>query len=331
MKLSLFFYLAVFLFLFSCNNDQTKTILTDDTLARDSIKILRDSLQMDEFRDKNLVEKSQSSTFPDSCYVYSKPDLNSLPIGRFPMFTNLTIFGNRPIISNGVEWYKVETQDKKIGFIDVQDLIFGEFENQEKGYKLVLGVREKRHLGSMVSINRVRLHDNKVTEILELPLISSPFVTKISSTTLMSALQVLKYETSSEECPGITEDYYIIDNGNKLILLAKGTSSGESSWYQSSIVYIPIKLTNGKVMLVANGNINNIFNSETGELNVFHYTEDIGIPIENLIVIKNEEVEYEFDEDYNPIENKDGTYKIASENYSTEYYSWNGKVVTKIR
>ncbi|MFD1628565.1 SH3 domain-containing protein [Pseudopedobacter beijingensis] len=331
MKLSLFFHFSIFLFLFSCNNNQTKSIVSDNTFAEDSVKKLRDSLQMSEFTDKALLEKSERYTFSDSCYIYSQPDTNSLAIAKLPVLTRLTIFGNRPNLSKGIEWYKVETKDKRIGFIDVQDLVFGEFENKQKGYKLVAGVREKIQLGSgIVAINRINLKDNKVIETLRLPLISMPSVTEISSTTLISASKVLRYTTNSEECPGLTENYFIIDTGTRLILLAKGSSSGESSWYESSTVFIPKKLGNGKVMLVVDGSFENIFNLETGRLNVFPYPKDIGVPIENLIVIENKDIQYELDKNDDPIENEDGTYKIASKNYSTEYYSWDGEVIKKI-
>jgi hypothetical protein len=86
--------------------------------------------------------------------------------------------------------------------------------------------------------------------------------------------------------------------------------------------YIPMKFGNGKVLLVANADIENIFNWQTADLNIFPYSSKYGVPIEKIVVVKHENNGYdEVDFEQDPSNAKVKT-KIT-------IYEWNGKNLIK--
>lgn len=329
-----FLYTIIITILSSCNNSEAwkNYPLADSTQYKDSVKR---ALGLD---DESLGNVSEKHTFSKTSIIFSQPSALSSRIEELPFYTNLKIIGN-PLYSDNREWYKIKIHNYT-GYIETRDLALQEYEYGEFGYNLVLGLGDEGvALGSNGGclLNRVRISDNKILESLSLPSEGTHFIKEISTSTLISKKNeygkntLLVYTTSLEACPGTTVDCFMIDTGKKLVLLAQGLSQGEEGWSQSSTVFVPMKFENGKVMLVARGDIENIFNNNTAELNTFPYPTSINVPIENLIVVKNADEEYEFDKDENLVTNKDGSYKLSSSKYSTEFYSWDGVNLLKIK
>lgn len=334
------FFVSIAFILLSCNNKERwkNYPLADSTYYKDSVRKLNDSLKLvSQLEYRKSLSPTEKFTFSDSGNIFAQPDSTSLVIEKVPRFTKLMIYGD-PVYKNNDEWYYVKDNGNNWGFIKSEEIALYSLENKRLGYSLIFGIKKNSHFeaeGTAV-LYRVNLKDNKILESLDLPLMSTRYVKEISSSTLKSIQNdysentILVYTTSLEACPGTTIDCFIIDTGTKLQKLAEGISEGEESWSNSAVVYIPLKFGNGKIMLVANGDTENIFDSQTASLRVFPYPNDINVPIENLIVIDYEEGEYELDKGENLIKNEDGTYKMSLIKKSTEFYDWDGKTLKKI-
>ncbi len=116
------------------------------------------------------------------------------------------------------------------------------------------------------------------------------------------------------------EDKFIIDNG-KIMNLISGGGFGDGGYYDEQKVYLPIKLESGKVVLVHNGKLK--IDTYTLKANTFPYSKEIGIPIEDLIVV--EYTDAHLTEGFN----EDGSYAIEIHFQETIHYQWDGKELHK--
>lgn len=338
LKLILVSIACIFL---SCNNDESwkSYPLADSSYYKDSVRKLNEAVKFNkDIRYRKSLHPTEKFTFSESVDIFKSSDSTSDVIDIVPCYTKILVYGD-PIYKDNDLWYYVKDNNNHLGYVNSKGLAMYHSQNTQLGYFLVMGIKEDSHFEEegIAVIQRISLKNNQILESLYLSLMANRNVKEISSSSLRTIKNkfnentIIVYTTSMESCPGTTVDCFIIDTGTKLQILAQGIGEGEGSWNNSATVYIPLKLDNGKVMLVANGEIDRNSDTRLGTLRVYPSPKDIGVPIENLIVIDKSEEEKEVDEDGNPISNKDGSYKVSSSERSTEFYNWNGKTLTKLK
>ena len=129
---------------------------------------------------------------------------------------------------------------------------------------------------------------------------------------------VIRYHDFRQSCPGTSTTTFISINNEGALKKIIFSYSGEVS---NSTVYFPLKFKSGKTLLVANGNVQEIFNHYSGELNTFDYPKELNVSINEMIV----EIKREYS----------GTLEVPEEDTEisndTIYYQWNGMELNKIK
>jgi hypothetical protein len=271
-------------------------------------------------------------TFSEKTLIYCNPDTNSSIVDTFLIATRIR---SQELIKNqNIRWYRIILKNKKDGYIKEENLTNQKFEYHEKKYGFLIGKKtEHEKQKQTITFRRYELNTHKILESFDTENLSNDYsIEQIHWTTLKgtpsgyndSTRIFFCYRTARTSCPGSTTYEFLMDTGEELKRVASGFYMGEGNYSNKSTVYIPIRFGNGKIMLVENGDIQHIFNFQTADLNIFPYSEKIGIPITDLIVIKNEERIDLVDDNDNPIINPDGSYK-AKITRSIEYYRWDGQ------
>ena len=129
---------------------------------------------------------------------------------------------------------------------------------------------------------------------------------------------VIIYHDFRESCPGTSTTTFISVNNEGGLKKITSSYSRETS---NTTIYFPLKFESGKILLVAGGDVNGIFNYYSGELNTFDYPKEFKVPINEIIV----EIKSEYS----------GTLEIPEEaeeiSRDTIYYRWNGTELNKIK
>ncbi|MFM9986737.1 MAG: hypothetical protein ACKVOK_15970 [Flavobacteriales bacterium] len=141
---------------------------------------------------------------------------------------------------------------------------------------------------------------------------------------------VVRFTTFTQSCPSATYNEFIVFDKGKFTFITADMASGEGNQYDAETVYFPLQFSNGKVLLVAHGDWEHIFNYDNATLNTFDYPKNIGVPIENLIVITKEHTEEVLDANGEPIMEDEYDYKVKVVKSKPKYYRWDGKSLVKV-
>ena len=118
---------------------------------------------------------------------------------------------------------------------------------------------------------------------------------------------VIKLESSASSCGSINRTQFVVFNGQQFKPLIAGYATGELNEFDYEQIYLPVKLPNGKVMMVANGNRDQLYNWETMTLDTLAIPKNIRIPREQLIV------------------------KVKTVRPTPEYYQWTGDTLARLQ
>ncbi|HSI89592.1 MAG TPA: hypothetical protein VK927_00680 [Adhaeribacter sp.] len=143
--------------------------------------------------------------------------------------------------------------------------------------------------------------------------------------------KLIRYRTYRQSCPGANLNEFVIYNQNGFTKLLSGFSTGEAGEFEYETIYLPMKFPNDKVLLVANADLENILNYQTGGLHVYDYPKHLNVPIDQLIVKTREYTE--------PILDKDGEYvmvddyevKVKVIKEKPKFYKWDGRKLTEVK
>lgn len=256
--------------------------------------------------------------------LFESPDTNSQVVWQDNRPFKHYLTPLRTATNQGIKWYKVSVEGEVEGFIREQDFVKYSFYGANESYYYVVNNPIKNSNPYYQIIRR-----NKIgTDTFELGMYWSYMRSKekYSHTTLSGVTKLLQFEFFNAQCPGTNEEVLIADVGDSLTKIASSFGQGEAGWSEHRTVYIPVKLGDDKVLLVANGDVENIFNTYRVKLNTFNYPKDIGVPIEELVVIVKET--YEPDETANQDEE---TYITKRTAYKEEFYHWKNNRLIKIK
>ncbi len=256
--------------------------------------------------------------------LYTSPDTNSKIIWQQKKPFTHRVKPAETGKNQGEKWYKVVISDTLKGFIRYQDFVKYSFSSHTANYYVV---DEKEANGQ----SNFKIITKRKQSIDTFTVGMPAHYLRVRSDYTMIALPHVKklfnFEFFNAQCPGTTINLLIVDCGDSLTKVANSFSMGESTWSESFIVYIPVKFGNGKILLVANGDVKNIFNGYTAELNIFPYPKNINVPIEELVVIVTE------NKDAEELENidNDNEPELKVTLYKEEYYQWKDNKLSKVK
>ena len=333
----------------ACNNsdsEKSRNAKTDSTKTNQKItsadtttkkKSSSPSLQQKGNIPNNYNEKSwniSTGTFSKTSYVYFTPDTNSKQIDILDFHSPLTI------LLDTSDFFKIYTEHSKIGFIKKSDVYIYSFYDFHDGayFEFLVGLSKYRDLwNSHLKIVKTDCNPNSKKKILldsylDTSSSSQIGISQVFNTALKNVNLLLKISTErSWSCPGVHNEKFIIHCNNKISDLIESSSTGESGYYDYTKIYLPVKLVNGKILLAENGVLS--VDEATGLMRTYKYSQNIGIPIDELVVAYQEEAETFESEDpkadrvYNP----DGTLKVKINSKSTILYRWNGTKLIKVK
>lgn len=300
-----------------------------------------------DYRLRNLAvgyeDHYDNATTRNEGTLFELPDTNSKVIWQHKNQFQTHITPLKKAKNQGLKWYKVAIEDGTQGFLREQDFVKYSFYGQshtyyyfvnspkakDKSYPYYKVIKKKYKARNQVLTEKQR--HQKWTDTFELGMYWSYLraKAKYQKIALKGVQKLFHLEFFNAQCPGTTETVLLVDVKDSLSIIASSFSQGEAGWSEYRVVYLPVKFGNDKVLLVANGDVENIFNTQTAELNTFDYPKDIGIPIEELVVI--------VEENYEPIEadrQDEDSYKDPETKrtlYKEEYYRWADNKLVKIK
>jgi hypothetical protein len=258
-------------------------------------------------------------TFLDSTKVYSRPDTSSEVLKVIEFNTELTLLreGN----DNSINWYEIESWNK-IGYIKANDII----------KHSVIGDGNKYFIQNLPRKTVVYKYSNQKKQFmdtLELSIYTNT-VEQIMHDGWKNVNCLFKISRISPTCGGGGTSLYIIDANNSMsVLISTGYNNTESivdEPYVESTVYLPMKFMNGKVLLVEDGDLKNIFDGHTGKLRTTSFPKDLTFPKGELVVKNIITEQAVLDANKKPIYIEDNAWNYKTKTIiKNEYYRWNGK------
>ncbi|WP_299361438.1 hypothetical protein [Winogradskyella sp.] len=266
-------------------------------------------------------------TFQNQTYVYCSPSTESKVIDSLP--PNLAVESWKPIVRS----YKpkdIERDGKTATINKAKENWYEIVNNGQKGYlfekglaikklknNILFGEKPNKYKYQILSFND---KDNSIVmDSMELNRNHGYNIEWLNYNGLTFCKGVVRYHDFRQSCPGTSTTTFIsVDNEGNLKTITF-SYSGETS---NSTIYFPLKFESGKTLLVADGNVNGIFNYYSGELNTFDYTKEFNIPPINELIV---EIKREYS---GTLEIPEEATEIARD---TIYYRWNGIELNKIK
>ncbi len=308
------------------------------------VKLPLDSLQTGKNISFQVIENNEyrnmilPSTISNLTKVYSQPDTNSVVLSEFKISTYVRILGEgidtkeireERIRENGekytftkfsnLKWYKIELKERN-AYIKASDVATHRLSDNKGLFEYFFIAKEACYLFK---------YDNKKKQFVDSIKLTIPrpdIVQSINSNGWKNVNMLFRATIINAYCGGGTTNVFIVDANGKLSELITTSFSAEAggSDFYSSNVWLPIKFTNEKVLHVANGDLENVFDKYSGKLNTLRFPKEIKTPKMELVIFKEREGQGLYNENYEPLLNKDGSAKSKIIKNSTKYLRWNG-------
>lgn len=145
---------------------------------------------------------------------------------------------------------------------------------------------------------------------------------------LLNVEEMYIYRTYRQSCLGGLQDQYIALLPHGMMNLISGYKTEEAGESGKIKIYLPVKLPNGLIRLVAHSQLT--VESKEDNLDIFPYPKEYQIPIDELIIKQSIETFTELDKDYNIIYDVTGSPIEKVFEGRPEVYHWNGKTLTLV-
>ena len=348
-RLTLLF--GVLILLSSCSKSKEQ-VLAEQTQASMACDTSAHFQYMELFTPGDLLWDSQAYdkgknmyrfTFENTTKVYCAPNSEGSVIATLAPFSFITLIREGIDPETDIKWYQIkfnnglgDTYLGGVGYIKDENIDLGNTYTQfilgqnsveetiydQPGYrfKLVYTPREyswqpislSDTLSTVVNLAGIDYYNHFTIEDINTALKGEPKIVKI-------------YWHHGESCPESDGNVFIAKSDNKLIELIQGFGTGEYGYEEYTKVYFPVKLNNGKTLLIENADVHNMFNEYNQTFNTFDYPSDCGIPIEELIVASEHEAQAKDDGQGNYVEDKNGNPIMETLYKKVRYYHWDGK------
>jgi len=332
---------------FSCKNSrENENAKTETKTVKENIKQEKKQKKIDtlffttecDTLHKNFLKvhrkRNPLQTFQNKTFLYCSPSLESQILDTLAFNTQLY---SRQLIKktfkpekkkrNGKmvtikkreqEWYEVNYKEKK-GFLLKKGLtmqklnnnvLFGDYLDHKQ-----YNIQYPYVLKSYNSKDK-----NQVLDTFELYHNAGYHLKLLMYNGLEFNKSIIIYNDFRTSCPGTSSITYIgLDEKGKFSKIISSFNGTEST----STIFFPMKFGESKILLIKNANVNQIFNQQTGELNIYPYPSELNIPIEQLIV----ETTVEYAGDIEGLTESEIIIKSSNVNF----YKWNGKKLEKIK
>ncbi len=291
--------------------------------------------------DKNIF---QASVFSSSAKVYSKPDTNSIiieslyfknPLNLLEVGEDVKEIKTEIIDSFNVKhslttfkiqsWYKISLKSG-IGFIknsDVSTHTFGD----EKGLCNYFFLQK-----NSCWIYKFDNTKNQFVDSLELKSFRNDYAKTVEVNSWKNVNILFRSTMTNAYCGGGITTVFVIDANGKLSELIRTESSFDDEIPDGHVsnLFLPIKFNQGKVLLILNGDIENVFNTFTGELNISKFPPKLIVPKNEFAVFNDTQIISQQDMNGELLLNTDGSYKTKTIE-KTKYFKWNGFQLTEIK
>ncbi|TND08337.1 MAG: hypothetical protein FD123_2368 [Bacteroidetes bacterium] len=269
-----------------------------------------------------------TAVFTDSAKIFTAPDTTAAFLCHAPFRAPLKI------LQRGGNWYKVELRDRRTGYIaqaDVAEHTLTDPAGKNEYYLLpdFIGPNGKYNL----LIYKYNLKEKKFTDslVISQPLEATYKVQELSCLDWKNTGMLFRFTAIQAYCGGGTTEIFIIDAGGKLSELCRSFCGGEQGDISCTTTWLPVTFPAGKVMLVENGDLDNIFNRHSGTLNTHAVPKDIAAKPSELIVIKKYETTSMLDKNGEAMLTESGSFKSTVTKNVTHYYRWDGKKMVKLK
>jgi hypothetical protein len=270
-------------------------------------------------------------TLNKTTYVYNSTKANAIIIDTLPFNSPVNILTEYP------EFFLVCSPKAKSGYIKKTELYLHSLFWGYKSCTYLFGI-SKYGTNDNTDCNRstlkvVKVNDkNKIVYFYNDSIMGKNYKIKLIHNSALKnseAVFYLSYHCYSEI--GVVADHFIVDNGNELSRLILTSGSGDGGSSDISTVYLPVRLTNGKKIVLAKNGVLSV-DETTAKVETYPYPTNCGIPIEELIVVENKSVEDQWNEEKGEkVYNKDGTEALDISNIETIYYQWTGKIIKRVK
>jgi hypothetical protein len=303
----------------------------------------------DDFIVKQIDKDEIKKVFAREAFVYCSPDEKSKIMGSLAFNSRLNIrelisrYRNDTIFSTNSkthiksiqeiyraepeEWYKI-LYGQNTAYIKKEDLAIEDY----SCYNFLVGIKSAKDFRTVElrSFDENKKYSIKDTFTFQ-ELMQGYEIQFIPFNGLKNSGQIIRYRTFRTSCPGAEHNEFVIYSQNGFTKLLSAISIGEDETFDKETIYLPLKFDNGKILLVANGDLKNIFNVQTTELNVLPYPKKLKVPIEQLIIKTKEYTETILNSKEEPIvENKDKE-KVRVIKEKPKYYKWDGTLLIELK
>ncbi len=303
------------------------------TFAQNAILSVPDTSQMQYVGPDDWYETNYGTVVFEKAPLYCYPDTNSGVIHIESSNERLVVL--KKGVANSEFWMKVKDDAQRVGYMRAKSIARRLLENYEDSvvYFIQENFRMKEYDAFYFRIIKCNKITNDTICSYEFQKMGSYYHVQFVPTQynlIKNSELLIHIDMGTPSCGSIRYELFVVDIGKALIKIAGSIGEGEAGDYSFTSCFIPMKFGQKK-MLVANAEVNEIFNTQTGELNIFPYPKELGIPINELIVEVEKEGHGVYNEEMGDYEMEpDGNYKSIPTKHLVTYYRWNGKVRMKV-
>jgi hypothetical protein len=303
----------------------------------------------DDFIVKEINKDEVKKVFASETFIYCSPDEKSKIMGSLAFNSQLNItelirrYRNDTIFSTNSkthiksiqeiyraepeEWYKI-LYGQDTAYIKKEDLALEDY----SCYNFLVGIKSTKDVKTIElrSFDENNKYQIKATFALK-DFIHGYEIQFLPFNGLKNSGQIIRYRTFRTSCPGAEHNEFVVYNQNGFTKLLSAFSTGEEESFDEETIYLPLKFDNGKILLVANGDLKNIFNVQTTELNVLPYPKKLKVPIEQLIIKTKEYTETILNSKGEPVVENEDEEKVKVIKEKPKYYKWDGTLLIELK
>lgn len=321
MKIKNMKYISIIILSLSLLGCKNEVFSDEKSKPKDILKIdkKKTSYTNDELNYKHVCNTNLGShkfIFNEVEYLYSLPDTTST-IKEKVNFGQFRYHIKEMISYNNQFWYSLSNGSfiKSNAFQDYY-MGSGDFAYVGKVINIKVPYEDEPDryywLKKFVLKKINRTTNEVIDQFISSHLLKNYTIKKLYGNSLKNVDALFHIQSDLDECPGGFHEEFIIDNNGKFISLLvnqEGGMDGDEYYeIEENEVYIPIKVSKTKTVLAPEGRFDRILKDDLS-LNIFDYKSSIGVPIEELIVVRKR-----------TSNSKNDNLKIKE-----YFYRWNGK------
>lgn len=326
-----FFVLFIFIALTGFGQAEYNTVCDNFVLSSD-------------FKVEQFDEHQFLTTFADRTIIYCSPDTMSNTLGFVHFNSTVTAIELIHRISHDSVQRMV---NRKFQFVPTESIQTWYKINFKKGYGFVKqkDIADEKHpeipaISKQVETNsgtvfRLKSIDSnekskQALDQIDLPFMHGYAIKIMESCALKNCEKLMVYETYRMSCPGSIAIHLVALTKRGFKTVSNSFSTGEANLYNSTTFYIPFYTGNDAIKLIADGELIR-GNKDLSTVVGFPYPEEIGIPIDQLLVKKVAYTKEILDANGQLIQDDDHNFKVEEIEDEPVFYQWNGEESVELK